>query len=113
MSGSGASTRASATRRAWPPESVLEFFIAGEAEFVQQGRGAMLVLAFSESSGDIANRGLEADEIGLLRKILHARLRLQKAAPGIRLDQPGGDFQQSGFAGTVAADKAEPLARRN
>ncbi len=52
-------------------------------------------------------------EIRLLRQIADGSPRLHETLTAIGLDQPGGDFQQGRFAGTVASDEAYALAGRD
>ena len=59
---------------------------------------------------DVFQRGGVAGEVGFLRQIADGCAGLGEAAAGIGLDQAGGDAQQGRFAGSVAADKADPVA---
>jgi hypothetical protein len=46
----------------------------------------------------------------LLRQVGHARPRLHEAPAGIELEEAAQRLQQSGLAGTIAADEADPVA---
>src|SRR5215207_777448 len=54
-----------------------------------------------------------AGEIRFLRQIADGSAGLDEAATAVGFDHAGRDFQKRGFAGTVAADQAHPLASRN
>ena len=113
MSGSGASTRASAARRASPPERcagssspVRPSAPAGSARDARSSPGA-------EAGLDIGERGRGAGEIRLLRQIADRRAGLHEPRAAVGLDQPGGDLEQGRFARAVAADQADALAGRD
>ena len=52
-----------------------------------------------------------AGEVGFLRQIADGGAGLGERLAAIGLHQPGGDLEQGGFARTVAAHQAQPLAR--
>ena len=87
MSGSGASTRASAARRASPPERSRRLLVAGEAERAEQILRAMAIVARRKPRLDIGERRREAGEVRLLRQIAdrralaHDRARRGRARP--------------------------------
>ena len=110
MSGSGASVRASAARRLSPPERLRGVFVAGEAELLEQQPRPVRIVAGREPGLDEGRRRREAGEVGLLRQVADGRARLQEAAAGVGLDQPGGDLQERRLAGAVPADQAQALA---
>ncbi len=111
ISGEGASTRASAARRASPPESTRGVFVAGEPELLDQIARLIMVVAGAEAGLDIGQRRLVVAEVRLLRQIADGRARLHEAAAAVCFDDAGGDLQERRFAGAVAADQADPLAR--
>ena len=112
MSGCGASTRASAARRASPPDSG-RVLLAAEAELLQQIARLVGVVARAQPGFDIGQRRRIAGEVRLLRQVADAGARLHEALAAIGLDQPGGDLQQRRLARAVAADEAHALARRH
>ncbi len=62
-----------------------------------------------ETGFDVVQRGGEAGEVGFLRQIANGRTGLGEPAAGVGLDEAGGDAQQGGLAGAVAADQADPV----
>ena len=87
-------------------------FLAGQAELFQQIAGAVAVfVGFGDQPRlDIRQRGREAGQVRLLRQIANGGAGLGEPATGIRLHQAGGNAQQGGLAGAVAADQAQPIA---
>ena len=85
--------------------------VAREAQLAEQIVGAVGVVTFAQSCLDIVARGGEARKVRFLRQVTDHRARLREARAVVRLDQAGGDLEQGGFARTVAAHKAQPLAR--
>ena len=88
-------------------------FVAVQPELLQQIAGLVVVVARAEAGFDIGQRGREAGKIGLLRQIADGRAGLHEAAAAVGLDEAGRDLQQRRFAGAVAADQADALARRH
>ena len=115
MSGDGASARASAARRASPPDKDAGIFVAGKAEFLQQIQRPVTARPPSrvEPRLDIGQGRGETGQIGFLRQVLDRCAGLGKPLAGIGLHQPGGDAQQGRFARTVAPDEADPVAGRD
>ena len=111
MFGDGASVRASALRRASPPDSRRGILFAGHAQLFEQVAGPVGIVARREPGLDVGQGGGKAGEIGLLRQIADGGSRLQEAAAGIRLHQPGGDLQQARLARAVASDQRQAFAR--
>src|SRR3954452_21997595 len=72
-----------------------------------------MVVAGTETGLDIGQRGLVIAEVRLLRQIADGRARLYEAAAAVGLDQAGCNLQQRRFAGAIAADQADALARRH
>lgn len=95
-----------------PAREGFRVFRAGQAELLQQIGGAMVIPggAVAEPGFDIVQGGGRSLKIRLLREVADGGPGLGEAAPGVGLDQPGGDFQEGGFAGTVAPDKADAVA---
>ncbi len=110
MSGEGASTRASAARRASPPETCAGSSSPVQAKLLEQIARLIMVVAGAEAGLDIGQRGLVLAEIRLLRQIADGGAGLHEAAAAVGLDQPGRDLQQRRLAGAVAADQADALA---
>ena len=79
-SGEGARARARAARRCSPPERCARVLRAGQAELVEQGAGAVRVVAGPQPGLDIVERGREPGEVGLLRQIADGGAGLQEAA---------------------------------
>ena len=113
MSGEGASTRASAARRASPPETCAGSSSPCSPSCSTQIARLIMVVAGAEAGLDIGQRRLVVAEIRLLRQIADGGAGLHEAAAAVGLDQAGGDLQQRRFAGAVAADQADALARRH
>ena len=86
-------------------------FVAVQAELFQQIARLVAIVAGAEPGFDIGERRGEAGEIRLLRQIADGGAGLHEAAAAVGLDQAGRDLQQRRFAGAVAADQADPLAR--
>jgi hypothetical protein len=87
-------------------------FAAGQAKLFEQIRCSVVVCGggVGKAGFDILQGCGEAGEVGFLRQVADGCARLGEAAAGIGLHQTGGDPQQSGFAGAVAADQANPVA---
>ena len=60
---------------------------------------------------DVGQRGRETGKVRLLRQIAHGGAGLHEAAAAVGLHQARGDLEQRRFAGAVAADQADALAR--
>src|SRR4051812_24888790 len=86
---------------------------AAEPELFDQIPRLVMVIAGMEAGLDIGQRGGETGKIRLLRQVADGGAGLNETAAAIGFDQAGGDLEQSGFAGTVAADQADALAVRN
>ena len=84
--------------------------VALQSQRVEQICAAIVVVARLHAVLDIAKRGGEAGEVRLLRQVADGDARLQEAAAGIGFDLAGGDLEQGGFAGAVAADKRDLVA---
>ena len=112
MSGSGASTRASAARRASPPDRRCGSSVAGQIELFEQKRARWRIVARRQARLDIGERRGEAREIRLLRQIADGRAGLEEALARIELDEPRRDPEQRRLAGAVAPDQRQPLPRR-
>ena len=89
---------------------VRRVFGTGQAQAVQQGWAAMLILAGADAILHIVQRRGEAGQVGLLRQVADRGAGLQEARTAIRPHQPGGDLQQRGLAGAIAAHQADALA---
>ena len=84
--------------------------VAGQAEAVEQRRAAVLVVAGAHAVLHVVERGGETAEVGFLREIADGGAGLDEAGAAVGTHQAGGDFEQGGFAGAVAADQADALA---
>ncbi len=113
MSGDGARTRASAARRASPPDRVAGILGAGQAELFQQVAGAVAIgvgrrtqpgLDIGERGGDSRTGRAPAAGSGWWRRAARS------GVPASGCNQAGGDAQQRGLAGAVAPDQAHPVA---
>ena len=110
ISGSGASARASAARRASPPDNEAQFSSPDKPELLEQIKRAMAVRrAGGEPGLDIGQRRGEPGQVRFLRQIADHRARLRETLAGIGLDEPGGDLQQRRFSGAVAPDEADAV----
>ncbi len=87
-------------------------FRAGQAEFLDQIAGEVMVVLVGQPAFDKGERCVVAGKIRLLRQIAHHRARLHEDSAAVGLDQFGGDFQQGRLAGAIAADQRDPLAGR-
>ena len=113
MSGSGASTRASAARRASPPESDTGFSSPVRPRSLRSIAARYGIVERIEAGLDIVARRGEAGEVWLLRQVADRRAGLEEPRPRIRLDLPRGDLEQRRLARAVAPDEAQPLALRH
>ena len=102
-----AGERGAAAFAAGKPRRIL---LAGETEGFEEVAAAMGIVARRQSRFDECAGGGEAREVGLLRQVAHRHRRLDEAAAGIGLDQPGGDLEERRLARAVPPDQAEPLA---
>ena len=87
----------------------------GQTELIEQIARAMAVGVgcVVQPVFHVSLRGGEPGQVRLLRQVADGGARLGEAAPGIGLDQVGGDAQQGGLAGAVASDQADAVARRD
>ncbi len=86
-------------------------FVAVQPELLHQIARLVVIVAGAEASLDIGQRRRVIAEIRLLRQIADGRARLHEAAAAVGLDGAGGDLEKRRFAGAVAADQADALAR--
>ena len=83
-----------------------------EPGLIEQRAGAIGLGLVEAMRGEIERRG-EAGEVRGLFEIGHRQARLHEALARIGRDLAGGDAQQRRFAGAVAADQRDALARRD
>ena len=81
-----------------------------DAEPVEQRIGAAGIVHRPEARLDIADRGVEAGEVDVLRQIAHAVVGMQEALAAVTLGEAGGDLHQRRLARAVAADEADAVA---
>src|SRR3954469_7674560 len=98
MSGSGARTRASAARRASPPERARGGLVAGEAELFEQVARAMQIVARRKTCLQICERGGKARQIRLLDEIAEGGAGVREPGAAIRLDGSGRYLEQGRLA---------------
>ena len=111
MSGSGASTRASAARRASPPDRRAGSSSPVEPELVDHQAGAIGIVARGKSRLDIGEGRGVPGEVRLLRQVADGHRRLAEALAAVERDEPGRDLEKRRFSRAVPADDAEPLPR--
>ena len=85
-------------------------FLPGKAELLQETTGGMAVVTRPQAGLDIGQRRREARKVRLLRQVAHHGSGLYENRTAVRFDQPGRDFQQGRFAGSVAPDQRYALA---
>ena len=88
------------------------FLLAGQAEALQQILGAERIVSGCKTGFDEGERRRIAGEVGFLRQVANRGAGCDGADTGIRLDEAGGDLQQSRLAGSVASHEAQPVAFR-
>ena len=114
---SGAETRAraSAARRASPPDSVVGAPVAGKAETVQHSidpvQGVLIV--GGQALRDEVMDATRSRRRRFLRQICDPCARLEKAFAVVRQDLPGQQLHEGGFAAAVASDQAHLVAPRD
>ena len=119
--GEGASTWASAARRASPPDSVARLLVTGQPKLLQQVAGPVpILIGIADQSGlHVGERGGEAGQVRFLRQVADGSAGLGEAAARVRLDQSGGDAQQGWICptrcarpGTAGRQARQPVRRR-
>ncbi len=88
-------------------------FVSGEAELLDEIAGRIGIVGRPQAGLGIGKGRRKSGKVRLLRQVAHQRARLDKHRAAIGLDQPGGNPQQSRFAGAVAADQRHALAGRD
>ena len=95
----------------FPTGETRRVFLPGEAEMLQQIGHAIGIVARSQTRLRIGlNRGV-ASEIRCLFQITDGRGGMAEDLARLGLDEAGRDLHQRRLAGTVAADKADAVAR--
>ncbi len=84
--------------------------VAGQAQLLEQGAGAVGVVRIVEAGLDIVEHSGMGGQVGLLLEIAQAGAGLQEAGAVILGERAGGDAQQRGLARAVAAAEADALA---
>ena len=84
--------------------------VAGKPHLFQQGVRAIGIVARAHAGFHVGQHGGRVAEIGFLMQVADGGAGLQEAYAFAGGEQAGGDLQQGGFARTVAADQADPLA---